>query len=178
MNEFVVFDVETQNSFDDVGGFRNVAKLGISVAVTYDSRSDSTRAYREPELDALVAHLQDAPLVVGFNILRFDYHVLQPYTEVNLQALPSLDMLARLHRSLGHRVSLDNLARGTLNIQKSGHGLEAIAWYRQGEWEKLIRYCTDDVLITRDVYLFGRQNGFVKFWDKYRRGVRQVAVNW
>lgn len=175
---YVVFDLETQKSFDEVGGFKNAHKLGISVGVVYDSKSDSTTAYRENEMDDLVAQLQAAELVIGFNNFGFDNIVLQPYTIVTLDQLPGLDLMHELTKILGHRVSLDNVAQGTLNAQKSAEGLQAIAWYRQGEWDKLISYCEKDVLITRDIYQFGRENGFVKFYDRFRRTVRQVDVNW
>ena len=83
-----------------------------------------------------------------------------------------------LPKVLGHRVSLDSVAQGTLNTQKSAEGLQAIAWYREGEWDKLISYCEKDVLITRDIYRFGKENGFVKFYDRYRRAVRKAKVQW
>ena len=175
---YVVFDVETQRSFDDVGGQHNRAQMGISVAVLYDSRDDQTRAFREHELASLVDALRAAPLVIGFNTLHFDYQVLQPYTDFDLHTLPSLDLLHHIHKRLGFRVSLDSLARETLNSGKSGGGLEAIVLYRQQRWEQLIAYCRDDVLITRDLFLFGRKNGFVKYWDRRRNTSRTVSVKW
>ena len=177
-NDFVVFDLETQRSFDEVGGRQNLQQLGISVAVLYDSRNDETVAFREPELDRLVEYLQTAPLVVGFNVLKFDYPVLQPYTDFRLNSLPTVDLLHHIHQRLGWRVSLDNLGRTTLKAPKSASGLQAIAWFREGEWQKLIKYCEDDVLLTRDLYLFGKQHGYVKFWDGKQRFERKLAVNW
>jgi len=177
-NAYVVFDVETQRGFDEVGGQHNRAQMGISVAVLYDSRDDQTYAFREHELDGLVDALRAAPLVIGFNILHFDYPVLQPYTDFDLRILPSLDLLHDLHRRLGFRVSLDNLAQETLRAGKSGSGLEAIQLFRQQNWEKLIAYCRDDVLITRDLFRFGQENGYVKFWDRLRKRSRTVSVAW
>ncbi|KAA3616474.1 MAG: helicase [Calditrichaeota bacterium] len=175
---FVVFDLETKQSFDEVGGFKNAHKLGISVGVVYDSESDKTTAYRENEMDDLVEQLQSADLVIGFNNFGFDNIVLQPYTIVTLDALPGLDLMQKLQQALGHRVSLDNVAKGTLNSEKSGGGLQAIEWYRKGEWDKLISYCEQDVLITRDIYLFGKENGYVQFYDQFKRAVRKVDVQW
>lgn len=175
---YVVFDLETQKSFDDVGGQQNRHKLGVSVGVVYDSKTDSTTAYREEQMDDLVDHLHTAELVVGFNSFGFDYPVLQPYTIMTLDQLPGLDIMLELTNILGHRVSLDSVAQGTLNAEKSAEGLQAIRWYRQGEWDKLIAYCEKDVLITKDIYLFGKQHGHVMFYDRFQRRVRKVDVNW
>lgn len=177
-DNFVVFDLETKKSFDDVGGQHNKHLLEVSVGVVYDSETDLTTAYREDQMNELVAHLQRADLVVGFNQIGFDYPVLQPYTEVNLRNLSTVDIMYDLANRLGHRVSLDSVAQGTLNAEKSADGLLAIKWYREGEWDKLISYCEKDVLITKDIYLFGKENGFVKFYDRFKSQVRQVRVEW
>jgi len=176
--EFVVFDLETQRTFDEVGGYANTAKMGISIGAAYDSRDDSIQVFREQQLDALVELLFSAPLVVGFNSFKFDYTVLQPYTDRRLHDLPGLDMLDSIYRILGFRVSLDHLAAATLGRKKTGHGLDAIRWFRSGDWQKLEKYCTDDVLVTRDLYLFGCENGYVEFYDRRNRRMRRIEVNW
>lgn len=159
--QYVVFDVETQKSFDEVGGRSHKHKLGISVAVTYNSRTDAYTSYREHELEALVAELRDTDLVVGFNHIGFDYPVLQAYTDFDLYTLPSLDIMLSLEHSLGYRIALDKVASATLGVGKSGHGLQAIEWFRDGEWDKLIKYCRQDVKVTKEIYEFGRDNGFL-----------------
>ncbi len=176
--DFVVFDLETQRTFDEVGGYSNTAKMGISLGVAYDSRDDSIQVFREQEVAGLVDLLFDAPLVVGFNSFKFDYAVLQPYTDRNVHTLPGVDMLDSIYRTLGFRVSLDNLAGATLGTRKSADGLDAIRWFRAGEWHKLEKYCTDDVLVTRDLFLFGREHGYVEFYDRRNRCNRRVKVNW
>lgn len=173
----VFFDLETQKSFDEVGGRDNFRALKLSVAVTYASRAAQFREFREADADKLVAELQSADLVVGFNTKRFDYEVLAAYTQADLQKLPSLDMLEEVHRKLGFRVSLDALARSTLGERKSADGLQAIQWYRQGEFRKLLDYCRQDVMVTMDLFQFGRKNKFLLFNDKQGR-TRRVEVSW
>ncbi len=53
-------------------------------------------------------------------------------------------MLA-VQKVLGRRIKLDTLAEATLGKKKSGNGLEAVAWWRNGEVEKVMKYCLDDV---------------------------------
>ncbi|MDE6734114.1 MAG: DEAD/DEAH box helicase, partial [Desulfovibrio sp.] len=117
---YVVVDVETRRSAAEVGGWGLARKMGVSVAVLYDSRDDVYHAFRQEELAGLFERLSGAALVVGFNSVRFDYAVLAPFAPASfphgadLRALPSLDLLLRIHERLGYRVSLGNLGEATL----------------------------------------------------------------
>ena len=173
----VVFDLETQNSFDDVGGYRNTRALKMSVGVTWNSADQAFHRYAEQEAPALVQELKSAALVVGFNVLNFDYEVLAAYTSEPLRDLPTVDMLDHIYRKLGFRVKLDDLVRASLNVQKSGDGLDAIRWWRAGQLDRLFDYCQQDVDVTRRLYEFGKQNKYVMFYDK-RYKLQRVAVSW
>ncbi len=177
MKNTVFFDLETKYLADEVGGWGNVHKMELAVAVTYSSAEPAFRHFSEDQAAELVAELQRADLVVGFNVRRFDYQVLQPYTDVPLQKLPTVDMLQNIHRTLGFRVSLDAVAAATLGATKSADGIQAVRWFRQGEIDKVIAYCQRDVEVTRDVYEFGKRHGFVRYQDRYY-GVRKVPVRW
>jgi DEAD/DEAH box helicase domain-containing protein len=174
----VFFDLETQRSFDDVGGRRNFHKLGLSVAVTFNTDRNTYESYLESEVNSLIDDLRSADLVVGFNIIRFDYIVLQPYTTFPLNTLSSFDILNDIHSRLGHRVSLDSLAQNTLYAKKSADGLQAIQWYREGQFEKLTEYCRNDVEITKQLYEYGKKNKYVVYYDRYAGAKRRVNVNW
>jgi len=174
----VVFDLETQRTFQEVGGRHNLHRLGLAAAVTCSLRDGRFRHYLEPQAADLVAELQAADLVVGFNLLYFDYPVLQPYTQVLLSQLPTLDLMLELERSLGFRLGLDAVASATLGTSKTADGLQAVRWYRQGKLDQVLAYCQQDVEVTRGVYEFGRDRGYVEYWD-LRHGVkRRVPVNW
>ena len=177
MDDIVFFDLETKYLADEVGGWSNIPKMELAVAVTYSTADAAYRHFVEEQAAELVNKLQKADLVVGFNVRRFDFQVLQPYTDVPLQKLATVDMLQDLHRVLGFRVSLAALAEATLDTSKSADGIQAVHWFRRGEIDKVIEYCQRDVKITRDVYEFGKRHGFVRFRDRYR-GVRQVRVRW
>ena len=172
----IFFDLETQNSFQEVGG-RYPERLKLSVAVTYEAATAAFQRYTEATVGDLVTALQAADLVVGFNLLAFDYPVLQPYTPVVLKALPTLDMLVKIERQLGFRVGLDALASATLGTGKSSDGLQAVRWWREGRLEELFQYCEQDVDVTRRLYEFGKQHRYVQFYDRQYR-LRQVPVAW
>jgi DEAD/DEAH box helicase domain-containing protein len=171
------FDVETQRSFDEVGGRHNIRKLGLSAAVTYSSADETFRHYTEETVAELIADLKAADLVVGFNVLRFDYEVLRAYTDDPLDGIPTVDMLDHIHKRLGFRVSLDNLAGATLKAAKSADGLQAVRWYKEGRMQEILDYCQQDVEVTRQLYEYGQQNKHLKYQNR-RYQTKLVAVNW
>lgn len=174
----VVFDVETQNLFEDVGGRGNIAALKVSCAVTWSSVRNDFTVYWEKDVPALIAELKSAGRVVGFNSKGFDYEVLRPYApEERLQFLPSLDIMDELFRKLSFRVSLNSVARATLGDTKSADGIQAVGWWRAGKLDLLAEYCKADVDVTRRIYEFGCANGFIHYTT--RLGSKQkVVVNW
>ena len=177
MKNIVFFDLETRRSFQEVGGRHNIPRLGLSVAVTYSTADGEYHHYTEETVAELIEELKAADLVVGFNVISFDYQVLTAYTDHPLRQLPTVDMLDDIYRTLGFRLSLDALATATLGVGKSADGLQAIRWWRQGKMQELFDYCQQDVEVTRQLYEFGRQNKYLHYLDRRGR-MRRVAVNW
>ena len=176
--DHVVLDVETRCSAAEVGGWHKASCMGVSIAVLYDSRTDAFTSYTQDEIPAMAEVLATAPLVVGFNLLRFDYAVLEPHAPgFSFRALPTLDMLVKIHEQLSYRVSLDNLAGATLGTQKSASGLEALKWWKERRLDKIAEYCTRDVLLTRDLFRYGRERGYLLFTNKAGQSVR-VRAHW
>lgn len=176
--DFVVLDVETRLSAQEVGGWHKCARMGVSVAVLYDSRTDAFTSYTQEEIPRLAAAMAEAPLVVGFNLLRFDYTVLEPHAPgFSFRALPTLDMLQKVYEQLSYRISLDNLAQATLSSPKSADGLQALRWWKEQQLDKIEEYCRKDVAITRDLYLYGKEHGYLLFSNKAGQAVR-VRAGW
>lgn len=171
----MVFDVETRRSAAEVGGWNRADRMGVSVAVVWDGTE--FRHFRQEELGDMFALLQGAGLVVGFNSLRFDYQVLQPFAHFDLRQLPSLDLLDVIKRRLSYRVSLDNLGQATLGAPKTADGLQALQWWKEGRLDDIAAYCRSDVDITRRLYEYGRDNAHLLFTNKAGQKVR-VPVDW
>ena len=176
MND-IFFDLETQKSFQEVGGRENIKLLRVSVAVTFSTATNDYKSYTEKDVPALIADLKAADRVVGFNLLNFDYQVLKAYTSERLSDLKTLDLLDDIYNKLGFRVGLDALAHATLGANKSADGLLAIQWFREGKIDQLVAYCRDDVAITKQLFEFGRDNGYVVYPDRNRRK-QKVNVGW
>ena len=172
----VFFDLETQKLAQEVGGWNNIRRMQLSVGVVH-TEAHGFLTFTEETVSDLINLLKNADLVVGFNHLRFDYEVLTAYTNENLRALPNLDILVDVEASLGFRLSLDHLAQFTLGKNKSGAGTDAVKWFREGRLDLLEQYCRDDVAITRDLYLFGLENGFLRYKRKGGR-TDKIPVQW
>lgn len=182
------FDLETQKSSDEVGGWSpvQIKLMKLAVGVVWDSREQKYFTYREPEAAQLAEKLHTADLVVGFNVIGFDYTVLEGYGPFNLNKINTFDMLLDVKKILNFRLGLNHLAQHTLNAEKSADGLISVKWYKEGEKEpgkmeammgKIIDYCKQDVVITRDLFLFGEKEGFLKY--KTRSGkLDEFKVDW
>ena len=150
----IVLDLETQKSFDEVGGRGKNHLLRVSVAVAYSYLQNKFLVYEESSVHKLGELLQEADLVIGYNLIDFDYEVLKPYLQFDFGSVPTLDMLVYIEKILGHRVKLDTIAQSTLGASKTASGLDAIKFWKTGQMEKLKTYCIADVKITRDLYDF------------------------
>lgn len=156
MNSPIIFDVETQHSFQEAGN--DVRKLKVSVAGMYDYGTDTYTAYREAHLAEFFNKLEHASYLIGFNIKKFDLPVLSSYYIGNIAQFQTLDILEEVEKKLGYRIALNDLARTTLGTQKIGHGFLAIDYFHKGEWEKLEKYCLSDVRITKELFEYAKAN--------------------
>ena len=171
------FDLETQKSADEVGGWGNISRMGMSIGVTCSSATGEYKIYGEKQVDDLLNELQRADLVVGFNNLRFDYEVLHYYTTLDLRQLPTLDMLVELQNTLNHRLSLDSIATATFGVEKTAEGLQAIEWFKQGKLAEIAEYCCYDVKITKLVHEYGAQNKQLHYANRFGKKMT-VPVKW
>lgn len=174
----VYFDLETQKSAEEVGGWDKIRDMRMSVGVTFSSARNAYRIYAERQVNDLIEELRRADLVVGFNIVRFDYDVLAGYTPFfDPQQVPTLDLLVELQKNLSHRLSLDAIAGATLGVLKTGDGMQALRWYREGRLVEIAEYCCYDVKITRLVHEYGREHHRLFYTDRRGRKL-SIPVDW
>jgi len=163
----IVIDLETQKSFDEVGGRDNNHLLKISVVGLYSYPLNKYFAYTEDQMSKVADMLHEADLIIGFNIKTFDFEVLKPYLSYDVHKLPYLDILEETTKLIGHRVKLDNLAQMNLGTAKSGDGLMALKLFKQGRIDDLKKYCLDDVKITKEIYDYVLKYGKLLYKDYF-----------
>lgn len=174
----MLFDIETKRSAAEVGGWHLLHRLGVALAVTNSLEENTFKVYLEHEVEALIEELRSADLVIGFNIIRFDYPVLSGYTGEDFRrTLPTLDLFEGIKATVGKNIGLARLGEATLGASKSADGLQSLEWYKQGRLDLIEDYCRQDVTLLRDLYLYGRREGYVLWRDKDDRKLR-VPVEW
>jgi len=173
----LVIDIETSNSFADVGGHKNLAQLNTSFVGVYSYNKNEYLSFYEDGLEKLGPLLQKAGLVIGFALNRFDIPVLDKHFSFNLFALPRLDILEEIELSSGIRISLNILAKANLGIGKTGHGLEAITLYKEGRLQELRDYCLMDVRLTKELYDLVKRQGYLIIPDKITDEPQKIALS-
>jgi DEAD/DEAH box helicase domain-containing protein len=176
--DIVYFDLETQRTANDAGGWARKGDMRMSVGVIFSTSTGRYEVFGEAQVNQLVERLRRADLVVGFNVLNFDYQVLMGYTILDLVAeLPTADLMADMEKRLGHRLGLDAIAHATLGIQKTAAGLDAIKWWREGRILEIAEYCCFDVKVTRLVHEHGCRHKELFFHDRFAQRQR-IEIDW
>jgi len=174
----IVFDIETSNIFQDVAS-TDPAALDLSVVCIYDYETEKYSSFTKETLSELWPIFEKADMIIGFNSDHFDIPILNKYYSGDLTKIKSLDLMKDIKKSLGRRIKLDTIAEATLGKNKSGHGLEAIVWWRNGEKQKVIDYCIEDVKITKEVYEYALKNKSLKYLDgKEAKEIKIDTTEW
>jgi DEAD/DEAH box helicase domain-containing protein len=173
----LIFDLETQLGAEEVGGWQNIPRMRLALAVVFDVGRGSFRTYYEADVERLLLDLVLADRVVGFNLDRFDLPVLSAYTDGDLTRIRTFDLLADIHRRLGFRISLAHLCEANLGQSKAGDGLQSLRWWKEGRIDLIEQYCKQDVELTRRLYERGRRDGYLLYRDHAERVVR-LPVRW
>jgi DEAD/DEAH box helicase domain-containing protein len=153
----VVFDIETKNIFEEIGS-NNPADLDISIVAIYDSTTDTFQSFTEDKLSKLWPILEQADVLIGYNSDHFDIPLLDKYYPGDLTKIKSLDIMREIRAVIGRRIKLDYVSAGTLGRNKISHGLEAVRWWKEGKVDEIIKYCIEDVRITKDIYDYALKN--------------------
>ncbi len=175
----ITFDIETKNTFQDAGS-NDPADLDISVVCIHDSENPENggySSYLEADFPKLWPLLERADMLISFNGDHFDIPLLNKYYSGDLAKIKSLDLMVEVKKTLGRRIKLDTLAEATLGTKKSGHGLDAIVWWQKGEIDKIIKYCIDDVRITKELYEYALKNGHLKYRDFVTNTIKDIKLD-
>ncbi len=174
----IVFDIETQLSADEVGGWKHADKMRIAICVVFDIAINRYEYYLEKDAHRLLERLSNASKVVGYNSEHFDFKVLRGYTSTNtIDRIRSLDLIKDITNGLGFRTGLDAVAAATVGAGKSANGLQSLQWWREGLLDRIADYCRQDVELTNKIYQFGKKNSYIL--HSHRSGTLiRVPVNW
>lgn len=170
----VTFDIESiSDSF--VRGHIDVAEQDLTVVAIHDSETGAYSSYFREELHKLWPVIERADLLIGFNSDAFDIPLLNRYYPGDLSHIRSLDLLSEVQKVLGRRIRLQSLAEATLGRGKSGDGLKAGEWWKEGKKDQVAEYCVEDVRLTRELYDYALAHGILKYKDL--RDIRDIKLD-
>ena len=172
----VIFDIETKNTFDDAQS-NDPADLDISVVCLWESTSGEFLSFLEDQFDDMWEYFENAETIVTYNGKHFDIPCLQPHAPFDLSSIHHVDMFEKMRNVTGKKLPLNGIAQATLGIAKSGHGLDAIAWWNAGEIQKIIDYCIQDVKVTKEVFDYAKQHGYLKYEDRKTKRIETVELD-
>jgi len=177
MLDKIVLDIETKNSFADVGGKQNLHQLKISLIGVYSYNRDEYLAFEEKELHLFEKFLKDVGVVVGFSIYNFDLPIIENHFDYRFDNHIIFDILKEIENKRGHKIGLNELAQANIGAGKNGNGLEAIELYKEGRIEELKKYCLNDVKITKDLYELILKQDYLIIPSKFHAPVK-VKFDW
>lgn len=191
IKECIVYDVEVVNGPDAVtGGWANPEAMGFASGVTYDYETGLYDFFlHEAGEEALRKKLSNR-IAVSFNGISFDSRVMLgnnreckqgfTFTSDNNYMWFNFDILleyikgrfgyetvAEAEDRLGDRkihdgtFNLDALCKATFRAGKTGHGAHAPLLYEKQQYDALLSYNLQDVRLTRRLFDFIREYGFV-----------------
>ena len=192
------FDLETQYLFEDIeprwkqmrgkgkSRVRDTVtkKLRLAVAGLMDHEG-AVKIFTEDNIEELFNALNSVDLIIGHNLLRFDYIVLSTYCSgvdaVEKFREKTFDTLQELEKVTGIWTGLDDLGHLNLGIHKSENTLKIPEMWRCGKHDEVKAYLRTDLEITKGIYDCGKTRGELKYTHKEYgkiKGVRTVKVHW
>ena len=173
----IYLGLTTQRSASEVGGWQHKHLLGLAVAMTYDTADERYRVYTAESVEALLHSLQEADLVIGFNLRDFDYQVLQAYTDAPLAALPTLAILDDVQQALGFRLSLSHLVQATLGLERPDDSVQTLRWFQEGAQEPIVAHCRRDLELLCELVGYGTRTGTIAYRD-HAGEPRTLLLDW
>lgn len=189
----IFFDLETQNTFEELRMYyykdKQPSKLKVSIAgVLFNNKNTNIynhKFFGESNIQLLIHNLKESNLIIGHNLFRFDYLVLQQYTKENLITLLSnktFDTMFELEKyTEGCWTSLDDLCKLNLGEGKPHSGALIPQMWRNNQFKEVENYLLNDLIKIKDIYNYIKKNKKVKYTHKdYGKiiGEREVIVNW
>lgn len=175
----ITFDIETRMTSLAGGRGVDINDMDITVVGIHDSSTGAYSSFLKEDLPRLWPVIEGADMLIGFNSDSFDIPLLNRYYPGDLTKIRSLDILSEIYKALGRRVRLQSLAEATLGKGKKGDGRQAMDWWEEGLYDKVREYCIEDVRLTRELYDYAKEHGYLKYKDfKEKRDVKLDTSGW
>ena len=162
--KWLCYDIETKNFMKKN---RCLGSMELSMVGWYCSWDKRIQTVQEEDLHLFFNDVREAHLIVGFNTKGFDNIIMKRYDHNNVLGTSNhFDMMEECVAVLGHRVSLDSIAKASLDRKKMAHSSIAPILWQQGRFQELTQYLIRDIEITRDIFIKGCNDNQLTFQSK------------
>jgi len=150
----IVFDLETTTLIpkieneDEAEKRKEIKKLRISVLCCFDYDSKEYSFYTEKNIKDFLERVKTVDKIVGYNILGFDYLVLEKYGFETPPKDKSVDIFDIIRTDTGEWISLDALSRANLGRGKLVKGKDMVG----ADIVTVFDGCKGDVLSTKELF--------------------------
>src|SRR5689334_23074660 len=173
----LVIDIETKNTFGDLGGREFFNKMEVSVVGVYSYKKNEYYCYGEDEFEKLKALLSEKAILVGFSSNKFDFPILRRTFGIDLFTYPRIDISDEIETATGRLVGLGKLAAANFGYTKLGEALGAPILYRAGKIKELKEYCLQDVKLTKELYDKIKKDGWLLVPDRESDTPTKIEIN-
>jgi uncharacterized protein YprB with RNaseH-like and TPR domain len=164
----LIFDIETTGLrlHDSITVICAIEQEINNAEICREHRFNVLEVAKNPELGsklckAFLGLMDGASKLVAYNGIAFDIPFVIRWANshglvVDKYAWESktIDFYKIILRQTGTHFKMQKLCEcNELAVSKSGTGLEAVQWAKEGKWEKLMRYCMQDVIVLRTLML-------------------------
>lgn len=201
MSNVLSFDIETKNLSYDIGGWGNTHLFKVACVTTWDGNKGviyidenigelrkeegiEIKSLRQLKFD-FDEHFQKGGILLGHNINAFDLPVLRDAMDIYIvrkyledKENRCIDTSAYLLKNHGKRIHLDNLVKNTISDQKNMSSVDSVVKWNEGSHGEVADYCLKDSQLTYDLWVHGRENGIVKYFDEVENKFEDLIVNW
>ena len=203
LNKIAFLDLETQWIFQDfipnyddmpwnqkeIEREKVITKLKVAVAgvifCDLSKKTEATKIYTEENINGLFNDLKDVELIVGHNLIRFDYRVLSYYAKNESLILDleerTFDTMRRLQDLTGQWIGLEDLGKLNLGISKTLESKKIPEMWREGKHEEVIEYLKQDLKLTKGIFEHVNKHKQIQYTEKSYgkvKGVKSVSVDW
>ena len=172
-----IIDIETEKTSQEANGWNDPFSMGFGTAVVYCYDNDIYYFFNKNEKKKFKKLLKNE-IVISFNGIRFDNRVVEKNGNVTWKDIDLLEEVIRSKykvdnieeaveiygKNIVHNntINLNGLSYGTLEKEKNGKGKLAPILIQNKKWSKVFEYNLHDVRLTRQLFEYALQHGYVK----------------
>ncbi len=196
------FDIETKQLFKDIVPewedltsserkplypmILKEIEMAIAGVLTFDIKEDFPKYdyYTETDIEQLKKKLGEYDIIIGHNLLRFDYLVVEKYLTADfIKTLEgkTIDTFALLYKRTDEYIGLNDLGKLNLGMTKTEDTLMIPKLWKEGRYSVVKEYLRRDLELTAGIFCYVLKNCQLIYpHKKFGRFIenRTIKIDW